>query len=93
MVRLPDNHHQGRTASASLEQHAQLGGEDLHRTHRVFPKIMDRVRLAEPVSVRVGPASSPSEFDNPEDFAHTCWGAIYSIHRQCRAGLEDIPFQ
>ncbi len=60
---------------------------------RVFPKSMDQVRLDEPVSVRNGPALDPSEFDNPEDFARTCWGAVRSLHRQCRADLEDIPSQ
>ena len=78
-----------RSMQAAHERGLRLVPVGIHGTHRVIPKAMDRVRLGQPVAVRVGPALDPRAFASPELYAEACWAEVARLHEAARAALRD----
>jgi 1-acyl-sn-glycerol-3-phosphate acyltransferase len=61
----------------------------IHGTYRVLSDGMDRISRGEPVTVRIGAALNPADFEDSEEFASRCWSAVAEQHTLARAWLES----
>jgi len=60
----------------------------IYGTHRILPKTMDRFNTGEKVSVRIGEAFDPKDFETPEAYATACWRRVAELHAEARIVVD-----